>query len=144
MKIELEYPFTDLYKSGYLNMNKEPRRLVLLVSKDNKKTTLSYARYVMSVNLKRFLNRDEHVDHIDNDKLNDNITNLQILSPKENNIKKNKNLGIFKANDITLICPVCEESFTRPSRNIKHKMSKGKTPTCSRVCGGKHSHKKIL
>ena len=31
MKIELEYPYKDLYKYGYLVINKEPRRNVIFV-----------------------------------------------------------------------------------------------------------------
>lgn len=80
-KIELEYPYSEDFKAGYLNINKEPRKTLLLVRNDGSKTSTSYARY---------LKEEEHVDHIDNEKLNDNITNLQILSTKDNNIKKNK------------------------------------------------------
>ena len=140
MKIKLEYPFTEDFKAGYLNMNKEPRRVVLLVREDNTKTSLSYARYLMTVYLKRYLKASEHVDHIDNNKLNDVIDNLQILTPRENNIKKNKHLNINKAKDITMNCPVCGKDFSRPSRQVKHKLEKGQTPTCSRSCGGKFSH----
>lgn len=135
-KITLEAPFDMDYKAGYLNTNKEPRRVLLLVRKDDTKTSMSYARYLMSCKLGRYLSKDEHVDHKDDDKLNDVISNLQILTPKENNIKKNIANGIVLAADIELICPVCSTSFTRPSRNIKHKILAGKTPCCSRSCGG--------
>jgi hypothetical protein len=139
-KIELDYPFKNDYKAGYLNINKEPRRVLLLVRNDGSKTSLSYARYLVSCKLNRYLNIDEHVDHIDNDKLNDVIDNLQILSPYENNKKMLLHNNIKLADDISLICPVCEKEFKRPSRNIKHKLEKGKTPCCSRVCGAIHSH----
>lgn len=89
-KIKLMYPFSEDYLSGYLNINKEPRRVVALIKKDKSRTSISYARYLMSCELKRYLNRDEQVDHVDNNKLNDIIENLQILSHKENNIKRNK------------------------------------------------------
>ena len=93
----------------------------------------------MISHLGRFLNKDEHVDHIDGDKLNDVIENLQILTPKENNIK-----AVIQNNmqqkQIESICPICGKPFLRLSRNIKYKVLDGKTPTCSRRCGGIKSH----
>lgn len=139
MKIELESPFDKLYKAGYLNMNKEPRRLVLLVDFDNKKTTISYARYLMTVKLNRILEPYEHVDHIDNDKLNDVIDNLQIISVQENNIKRVKHLKL-ETQPVTLVCPVCEITFSKPRRQVIVKLNANKKPTCSRKCGGIYSH----
>lgn len=141
-KVNLDYPFSAHYKCGYLNTNKEPRRVISLIAHNGKRTSVSYARYLMACNLKRYLTKDEHVDHIDNNKLNDVIENLQILSPKENNQKRNKALGIKLADDIELICPVCKKVFHRCSRNTKHKLQKGKSPCCSRKCGGIYSHKR--
>lgn len=140
MKIELEVPYTRDFKAGYLDTNKESRRVVTLVRYDNSKTSTSYARYLMTCHLKRFLDVDEHVDHIDNDKMNDVIDNLQILSPRDNNLKKNVALGITLKKEITLTCPVCESTFTRPARNIEFKLKRGKSPCCSRKCGGIQSH----
>lgn len=140
MKLELDIPFKEEFKAGYLNMNKEPRRVVLLVRKDNTKTSTSYARYLMSCKLGRRLRRDEHVDHIDHDPLNDVIDNLQILSPAKNNKKKNKHLSISRTM-MTLSCPICGNEFTREARQLKIKIKNGKTPTCSRSCGGKMSAK---
>lgn len=61
--------------------------MVCLFNSKKERTTISYARYLMSVKLNRFLDRNEEVDHIDNDKTNDSIENLQILSSKENKEK---------------------------------------------------------
>lgn len=65
MKIDLQFPFTEDYKAAYVNINKEPRRVCLLVRKNNNKTSISYARYLMSCHLNKFLSKNEHVDHID-------------------------------------------------------------------------------
>lgn len=140
--INLRYPFLLDYKTAYLNINKEPRRVVSLIRNDGTRTSISYARYLMSCYLNRYLNKSEHVDHIDNNKLNDAIENLQILSAKDNNNKKNDNLGIKLQEPIVLSCPICGKKFSRPARNINHKIKKGKSICCSRKCGGKNSHKK--
>lgn len=142
MKINLEYPFNEDYKAGYLNINKEPRRLVLLVKKDNTKTSISYARYLMTCKLKRYLDKAEHVDHIDNNKMNDTIDNLQILSITENN-KKDRSFRNIKAKTITLKCPVCNIIFEKRFYQITNKLKNNKIPTCSRKCGGIYSHRKI-
>lgn len=131
MKIKLDYPFNQDFKTGYVNVNKEPRRVCLLVRKDNSQTSMSYARYLMSCSLRRYLLPEEHVDHIDNDKLNDVIGNLQILSQAENN-RKSKYKGLFS----TFICPICSKEF-----NLDKRQAYGKNnPTCSRKCGGIKSH----
>lgn len=137
MKIELEKPFKDDYKAGYLNINKEPRRLILLVRHDNSQTSISYARYLYSVSIGRYLTKDEHVDHIDGDRLNDTLENFQLLSQKDNNIKSviqnNKT-----AKEIDFICPVCGKSFKRPKHNFSYRPNY--VPACSRRCGGIKSH----
>jgi hypothetical protein len=46
--------------------------------------SMSYARYLMCVAEGRRLGENEHVDHIDNDRKNDRLDNLQILTPSEN------------------------------------------------------------
>jgi hypothetical protein len=135
MKIALQNPFIEDFKSAYLLQNKEPRNLVLLVRNDNTKTSMSYARYLMSCHLNRFLGKDEHVDHIDGNKLNDTIENLQILSLKENNQKRLNQLNI-KAAYITLECPICKKQFTRRQNKVITKLKYGKKPCCSRRCGG--------
>jgi hypothetical protein len=139
-KIELDYPYSADFKQGFLNINKEPRRVVLLVRDDGTKTSTSYARYLMSCHLKRYLTREEHVDHIDNDKLNDKVENLQLLSIADNNRKKNAFLGITKT-FVKRVCPVCNTDFERDCRNISYKLKNGKTPTCSRRCGAIFSNR---
>ena len=126
MKINLEYPFNQDFKTAYVNTNKEPRRVCLLVREDNSRTSMSYARYLMSCHLGRYLSSEEHVDHIDNNKLNDVIENLQILSQLENNRKSNYK-GLFS----TFICPICSKEF-----NLDKRQAYGKNnPACSRKCG---------
>lgn len=132
-RIELEYPYNEHYIAGYLNTNSEPRRVVLLVDKDKKQSSTSYARYLMSCHLKRFLSKDEHVDHIDNNRMNDVIENLQILTLQENN-KKGKRRKWIK-----YVCNGCGE--VKEKEHSKSHLSKGEkyslTTSCSRKCARK-------
>lgn len=87
MKIPVEPPFTGLWKHAYVVKNKENRNMVCLVNSNKDRTTIALARYRMSVKLGRMLRDDEQVDHIDNDKTNDSIDNLQLLTPEANRAK---------------------------------------------------------
>ena len=98
------------------------------IDKTKKRTTISYARYLMSAHLGRLLTKTETVDHINNNKIDDRIENLQILSRGDNSRK-----SIKRANYITLICPICKKEF---SRNYKrtHFVKGNKNTFCSRPC----------
>lgn len=130
---------------GYKTWNYQQERWYMHIVYPNKKrTNVSYARFLMSTHLKRFLTNEEHVDHIDGNKTNDAIENLQILSCVENNRKK-----VIERNEssipIKLTCPVCNKEFQRSPRNVNHKVANGKVPSCSRQCGAIFgSHKKII
>ena len=138
-RISGEFPY-DNYWLYIVFHRKENRRMAVLILKENRKirTTISYARYLMAIKVKRFLLENEEVDHIDNDKTNDDITNLQILS-KEENIKK-QSLLRSQNNPPTMmemICPVCYNKFNYPSRNYRYHTKNGRTRfNCSRKCAG--------
>lgn len=89
MRIDLNAPYANDYKAGYLINGTEKRKMILLVSRDGRKHCTSFARYLMSTKLGRYLDKDEEVDHINNDKSDDRISNLQILTKREN-IQKEK------------------------------------------------------
>jgi hypothetical protein len=90
MKIELETPYKNDWRLGYIVTNPEQRRTVILFNSSKERSSVSYARYKMAVYLGRYLTKDEHVDHINNDKTQDNYENLQILSQKDNAIKQGR------------------------------------------------------
>lgn len=132
MRIELLYPYNTKWRKGYLVTNRECRKMVLLYNSNEDRTTTAYSRYLLSCHLGRFLNDDEQVDHINEDKTDDRLENLQILSRLENNHKT------FKVGEtiFAFICPVCNKQFTLTARQ-SHK----ENPTCSRRCGGIKAHR---
>lgn len=135
-KIELEFPYTQHFSAGYLIVNRDNRKMVLLVGKNGYRTTTAYARYLYATEIGDYLGMDEHVDHIDEDKTNDDFCNLQILTALENSRKSSM------LPEVNLICPVCGTSFTRTLtqlRGRKHRI-KDNLIACSRPCGGKLSH----
>lgn len=135
-RVQAEYPFED-YWLYVVEHQGENRRMANLVKKNTGSTermTISYARYLMSVKLKRLLTRFEHVDHIDNNSMNDTLDNLQILTPEENN---NKEMGRTerKAKYINLVCSGCGINFNLQLRNYKSRTKSGcKRFFCTKMC----------
>lgn len=134
-----EYPYND-YKIYKVFHNKEKRNYAILVPLDNsnkKRTTISYARYLMSVKEGRILNSWEEVDHIDNNKQNDSLDNLQILTKKQN---KEKQIKTLSHQMCKLKCPNCGKIFYR-RKNKTHLIKGGTYTSCSRKCSGCFSMK---
>lgn len=133
MKITLEYPYNEKWKSGYIQINPEGRKTLILFNNSKDRTSTQYARYLLAVKLGRFLTEDETVDHINGNKQDDSLENLQILSRKDNISKT------CKKPDIELVCPICGKHFTRTATQLRGKKQKaleGKL-CCSRKCGYK-------
>lgn len=133
-KIELLPPFKEVWKSGYIVVNSENRRNAVLYNSNKDRSTVSYARYLMSVYLGRFLASSEHVDHINEDKTDDRIENLQILSCGENSAKnvKFRTGGRLKA---YIKCPSCHICFSRNASNTQiYKCKFGAITFCTKTC----------
>lgn len=129
--IDLEGPYSKLYRKGYLRLNDaDGRRRVDLFNSDTDRTTISYARYLVSIREGRLLSEDEEVDHRDNDLTNDHIDNLQILSAIEHR-KKTSDNRIKRRQYLSFVCPVCGESFQRDRWKLSPNT---KEPKCSRKC----------
>ena len=145
MKIDLEYPFTELYNAGYTHVSSEGRRLVTLKKFNGELVGTSYPRYLMSVKLGRFLTDQEEVDHIDDNKTNDDINNLQILTPEQNREKQRLHYINNVQQKFDLACPYCGKDFTLSEREMKMKIdyfykNNGSGLTfCSSSCNAKYN-----
>lgn len=136
-RIKAEYPFNKywLYVVWHRKENRNQANLVL-IENTKERTTMSYARYLMSVKLGRFLTTNEQVDHIDNDKTNDTIENLQILTPLENKKKQEDFKETINPRKVTLECSFCGKHFQCLSKNYRFKLKQGRTKFfCSKACG---------
>ena len=116
----------------YVNVNKEPRRVAILRNSSTKETiTMSYAKYLYTSKYQCDIPKEDHVDHINGNKMDDRIENLQAISGYFNRIKDHKHREM-----VELECPVCHSKFLFPKRNL----STDPNPCCSRKCGGIKSH----
>jgi hypothetical protein len=108
---------------------KQNRRIVVVVKDDGTRETTAYARWLMEEHLGRQLRSDEEVDHVDDNKLNDDLSNLQVLTPAANRAKQ----GTMEM--ITFICPVCRKPATKSARVVRGNRAKGRAgPFCGKPC----------
>lgn len=132
-----EYPYDNYYIYKVFH-KKEKRNYAILVNKNNFKnrTTISYARYLMSIFQKRILDKKETVDHINEIKIDDRIENLQIL-PIEENKKKYILQAKLTTKMVKLLCPQCGKIFEKKKKNCYLTKTGGVFTSCSRKCAGK-------
>ena len=122
-----EYYKKKGYTKLYVNTNKEPRRVATLRKANGEMTSMSYAKYLYTSHYECDVAEGDQVDHINNDKMDDRIENLQVISRKLNNAKKPIHREM-----VLLKCPVCGHDFLFPRGNL----SSHPNPCCSRSCGG--------
>lgn len=132
MRIEIsEYYKRKGFNAVYVAVNKEPRRVATLRRKDGTLTSMSYAKYLYTSHYQCEIQKGLQVDHINNDKMDDRVENLQVLSQYENTLKSCRRKTI-----VQLCCPICGKRFQYLKRNL----STHPIPCCSRRCGGIKSH----
>lgn len=135
MKIEISnYYKAKGYNAAYLNTNKEPRRVVTLRKPSGEMTSLSYAKYLYTSHYNCSISDGDQVDHINGDKMDDRIENLQVISGTYNRQKDHKRKKM-----VLRTCPVCNEKFLFPEANLPTHPN----PCCSRRCGGIKSHQTL-
>lgn len=130
MKIKLEYPYSNDWENGYIQINPEGRRTVILYNSPTDRSSTQYTRYLLAVQEGRYLTESEEADHIDNDFTNDDLSNLQILHVDEHRYKTHKN-GVQARYD-SFVCACCNMEFTR-----RHTKVKSYTKYCSVECSQK-------
>ena len=131
MKIEVSDYYKNKVKTAYVVTNPEPRRVCIMIYRDGSKHSMSYAKYLYTSYNCCDIPKGEEIDHINGDKMDDRIENLQKIS-KEYNLLKDKEGKKM----VELICPVCGKKFLFEARNL----STHPNPCCSRHCGGIKSH----
>lgn len=113
------------------------RKFMVSIDENAKRSSTLYSRYLMEQHLGRKLDPNlETVDHINQDKTDDRIENLQILTRSEHAKKDARPLQL-----VDLVCLACSKKFKRSAGQEKHNRKQRKTgPFCSHRCVGKTYH----
>ena len=116
---------------------KDGRRQVDVEYDNGKRKSMLFSRFLMESKLGRELSDSETVDHIDGNKYNDSIDNLQVLSRSQNASK-----DAVRVVPVIVKCSWCFVDFTL-TRN-QRKSSSRAGPFCSRSCSGKYGKAKQM
>lgn len=92
-------------------------------------------RIIIENHLERILDANEIVHHINGDKLDNRLDNLQVMTSKMHNSFHSASRGRMFAK---LQCPQCYCIFEKPL-NKTYRVKGGKFTCCSNVCRGKLS-----
>lgn len=128
--------YNDCRFYGPYTSKKDGRLRCIVIFPNGKRKTISYPKYLVEVRLDRYLEKNETVDHIDGNFLNNNVDNLQVLDRRTH--CKN---DAFRNQDHVVKCQFCGKKFivkgtTLSSRNRKDRFQSGYF--CSRHCSGKY------
>lgn len=131
MKIGSSAPFSefDCYKVFHKGMSRW--QVCLKHRETGARSTILFSKFLMSVSLGRRLRPEEEVDHVNGDKSDDRLENLEVVTKSENlkrqaAIRRDKSL-------VHLECPSCSQTFSRPIHRT-HLRRGGDRTFCSRSC----------
>ena len=119
---------------GYMYCRTEP-----LHPKRNAKGLYPLHRVLVENKLNRFLEEWEIVHHKDEDKTNDSVSNLEVLTQSEH-AKLHQEIDSMQFN-----CPICYNSFSLKPHQYRLRAKrltalKDQPLTCSRSCSAKLQH----
>jgi len=114
----------------------KPRRHVLVIygsGRAARRKKMSYARWLMECHVGRELDRDETVDHKDDDQMNDVLSNFQILSFGDN-IRKSHPGPVL----VEIKCAFCGKMAMRRACRTRQYAGRQEPRVlyCSRRCAG--------
>jgi hypothetical protein len=94
----------------------------------------------MSVKLGYVVPDEFEVDHKDNDKTNDDVDNLQLLTPEQNKQKQLEHWAENNFEDPTACCTNCGVFFHLDKNDLNKRLKHNKTGIfCSKSCNAKYS-----
>lgn len=145
MKIELQGPYSVFYKYGTISKNNDNRNMIsfscAIIKNDNVPGSTSYARYLMSIKLGHMVPDHLQVDHKDDDKTNDDINNLQLLTPEQNRLKEYNRYIENENISYGYECAHCGINFILSNREVTTRLfQKTERAFCSRSCAATFNH----
>jgi transcription elongation factor Elf1 len=122
---------------GHPIICKDGRYRIFVKHTDGSKTVMSYPKYLIEVHLGRYLTDDETVDHIDVNPLNNDISNLRVMTRA-----CHSSIHSVRLTPTQFVCPICNKEFVLEGARLSYciqNRNRGKAgPFCSKSCAGKY------
>ena len=126
----------------YIYTNKKDNRIRYVgIDENNKRFGGSYPRILMAKKLGRPLKPNEDVHHIDGNPLNNDLTNLEVVTHGEH-----QRIHSIKYVDTVETCMICGNQFIKTGASwgrfyadLHRSLPKNRLLTCSRSCSSKAS-----
>jgi hypothetical protein len=99
--------------------------------KANVKGLYPLHRVLVENSIGRLLSRDEQVHHVNEDKDDNRVENLAIMTTAEH-----ARLHARTVDLVSLVCPVCGRGFSVPASFARLRLKRTAAPKCSRQCAG--------
>lgn len=125
-------PFTDYKAYGPYMDSTGGRNIIALRNHSRGHTSVSFARFLLSVHLGRVLGPTEEVDHINGNRTDDRLENLQVVSSSQNLSKSLRERSVSRK-EVRLRCPGCQQEFQK-RKSATHLAKGGRFTSCSREC----------
>jgi uncharacterized C2H2 Zn-finger protein/predicted DNA-binding protein YlxM (UPF0122 family) len=140
----IEGSYSAKYKRGAFRFV-NGRRYIRMYEEDGTEFVTTLPRYRYSVYLYKMygiiITDKDECDHIDNDPLNDRMSNYQLLTHSQNMMKM---CVVRGENMVLLVCPFCQKVFHRQySHSHLNKAYLPSITTCNRTCSGKANRNAI-
>ena len=128
--------YENVIKTNGPYLGKDGRYRIILKFNDGTKKGMSYPKYLMEIHLERYLEKDETVDHIDGNPLNNELSNLRVLNRQEHCSN-----DCIRNNSIIVTCTYCGKTFEIEGSKINSRNRRDRHQSgyfCSRRCSGKY------
>ena len=116
------------------------RKFVEIIYPDGKRKGMSWPKFVMENRIGRYLTKDETVDHINGDFLDNRPKNLRVMERAQH---AKEDIRRLKPQEFE--CPECKKQFTRSGKRLSWAISGRKRgyagPFCGLSCAAKDSNK---
>ena len=109
------------------------RKVVHIYFPDGRREVTTLARYMMEKKLDKYLDGDQHVDHIDRNFKNEDINNYQVLD-----MPLHISLDHKRVKNIVTKCVWCKKEFVINGKTFKNRNRRTAGPFCSKKCIGEY------
>lgn len=123
---------------GPYKRKNDGREHVILIFDNGVRKTVSYPKYLVEKRTEKYLRKNETVDHLNDDFMNNDKSNVRTITRS-----KHASNDAIRLEEQTFVCPQCNTQFVLKSRKLSDAIQNRKKhrkagPFCTRNCAGRY------